>query len=510
MNRFKFYLIFVILLSAFSFFANNWGISIYSLDEAKNSVCAREMIQKNDFIVPTFNYELRTDKPPMHYYFMVLSYKLFGFNEFSARFFSAIFGILTVLITFLFARKYYGLKVAFFSSIVLLSSLHLSIQFHMAVPDPYLIFFINTSLFSYYIFHKEKKQIFLWLFYVFMGFGVLAKGPVAIVLPSLTILTFIIYKHNYKEIIQLKPLKGILLTVLISLPWYIAVGLKTNNEWIKDFIFKHNLHRFSDSMEGHGGIFLITFLFVFLGLLPFSVFILQTIKKAWKEKFNDTNIFLLIFASVYIIFFALSKTKLPNYTVPSYPPIAILTGTFLYNLKYQKSLRYSVAVYTVITIFLSISAYFGLKNERELSDLSYLGFSFLFLTISSILSLIILRKNTFKSSLILATFSYIFIILFFYLIFPHIDKKNPVIQTLPLIKDKKKVYYYKDFNPAFAFYIKTPIKQIKEIKKGNYYIITRKKYIKELKKYKFLKILAIEKDLFERRYSVLIKASSEP
>ncbi|WP_293445151.1 glycosyltransferase family 39 protein, partial [Persephonella sp.] len=158
--------IFIFICSFFVFSANIGGLSIYSLDEAKNSECAREMLERGDLIVPTFNYQLRTDKPPMHYYFMMLSYKLFGVNEFSARFFSSFFGALTVLITFLFGRRYLGEKVAFLSFIVLVSSLHLSVQFHMAVPDPYLIFFINAALFSFYVGFTEKKKVFLYLFYV--------------------------------------------------------------------------------------------------------------------------------------------------------------------------------------------------------------------------------------------------------------------------------------------------------------------------------------------------------
>ena len=143
--------VFVFLISFFIFSANDWGLYIYSLDEAKNAECAREMLERGDLIVPTFNYELRTDKPPLHYYFMMISYKLFGVNEFSARFFSSVFGGLLVLITFLFAKRYYGIYVAFFSFLILISSLHMAVQFHMAVPDPYLIFWINASLFSFFI-----------------------------------------------------------------------------------------------------------------------------------------------------------------------------------------------------------------------------------------------------------------------------------------------------------------------------------------------------------------------
>ena len=86
-------LVLLILLALFLYGANFWGISVYVLDEAKNSACAMEMYDRNDWIVPTFNDELRTDKPPLHYYFMRTGYALFGVSPFSARFFSVLAGV---------------------------------------------------------------------------------------------------------------------------------------------------------------------------------------------------------------------------------------------------------------------------------------------------------------------------------------------------------------------------------------------------------------------------------
>jgi 4-amino-4-deoxy-L-arabinose transferase and related glycosyltransferases of PMT family len=102
------------LFSFFLFSLNIGGVSIFSLDEAKNASCAREMLESKNFIVPTFNYELRTDKPPLHYYFMMLSYLIFGVSEFSARFFSSFFGSLTVMITYVFAKKFLAQKQPFY------------------------------------------------------------------------------------------------------------------------------------------------------------------------------------------------------------------------------------------------------------------------------------------------------------------------------------------------------------------------------------------------------------
>ncbi len=509
----------VLLIGFILFSANIWGLSIYSLDEAKNATCAREMIQRGDYIVPTFNYELRTDKPPMHYYFMIIAYKIFGVSEFSARFFSSVFGVLTLLITFLFAKKFLGIRVALFSAFVLLASFHTALQFHMAVPDPYLIFYLNAVFFSFYTWFKKRKEIFLYLMYISMGLGVLTKGPVAVVLPSVIVFIHLVYMHslNLQTIKQLKIVKGILITLLVALPWYIAVGIKTNWVWVYEFIFKHNIGRFSNAMEGHGGIFIITFLFVFFGLLPFSVFFLQSFVKVWKEKYNDVLIFLSIVAITYVGFFSISGTKLPNYTVPAYPSLAIIFGYFLSKLTTEDLKRYklswSIVLYIGLSMLITIGVYLALKNDKVLHHLSYLGFSFLLWVFGGILALIFLiRQKIISSMYSLGIFSILFTVIFFFFVFPKIDRENPVQKMLPLIEKGKPIAYYRGFNPSFAFYLGTPIPKLKTVedvkkflsKKEKVYILTRKRYLKDLKGIKNLKILSIRKDLFEKTTSVLI------
>ena len=158
----KNYFYIILVLSVLLYFAGLGSTPIYILDEAKNAQCAREMFEKGNWIIPTFNGLLRTDKPPLHYWFMSLGYAIFGINEFGARFFSALAGVGTVLSLFLFTRKYLGVQVAFIACIVFLSSLNLSLEMHYAVPDPYLIFLLSTSLFCVFHFLQSYKAYFLY------------------------------------------------------------------------------------------------------------------------------------------------------------------------------------------------------------------------------------------------------------------------------------------------------------------------------------------------------------
>src|SRR5699024_7508159 len=161
--------------------------------------------------------------------------------------------------------------------------------------------------------------------------------------------------------------------------WYILVHLRTDGAWTEGFFITHNVDRFSDTMGGHGGIFLITFLFVFAGMLPFSVFILQAIAHSWKRMMKK-DILLLSFLSVVCIvgFYAVSRTKLINYTVPAYPFIAIMLGYYLHGLigkaKRGKGLTISYILFLIICIGLPVAYYFWSQSLPELQHLSWLIF----------------------------------------------------------------------------------------------------------------------------------------
>src|SRR5690242_15883347 len=130
MNKF----VLLIILSGIVYFSNLGGNSIYILDEAKNAGCAMEMKDRGDWVVPTFNDQLRTDKPPLHYFFMIASYSIFGVTPFAARFFSAIAGILLILLVYKNVKHLLNESAAFYTALILLSSIQLTIQFHLAVP----------------------------------------------------------------------------------------------------------------------------------------------------------------------------------------------------------------------------------------------------------------------------------------------------------------------------------------------------------------------------------------
>lgn len=502
--------------------ANIRGLYIYALDEAKNSECAREMLESGDFIVPTFNQELRTDKPPLHYYFMIASYAVFGVNEFSARFFSVVFGVLTVLITYLFARRFAGQSVAILTSIIFLSSLHVSIQFHMAVPDPYLIFFMTASFMAFYTFLKTGNKAYLWIIYISLALGSLTKGPVAVVLPGLTFVTYLVItgKFNGVTIKSFRPGWGILLFLAIALPWYLAVHYKTGGEWTSQFFLKHNLNRYTDTMEGHGAIFLVTPLMVIVGMLPFSVFVIQAFKFSWQNrKSNEMYLYVAITVLVITIFFSLSKTKLPNYTVPAYPLFAIMLGGFLNTaIKVDENVkgnRISLGVYTLIALLLPLALYFILMRDKYFNHLTGQSWWFIMISAGAVAGVIIYyyHDNRRLGMITIAISWMIIIMIFFHWIYPKFDKENPVAKSVGLIDRTQPIRGYNLFNPSYVFYLRQEVPKLLTLEELQEFcrdnpggqIITRTQYENDYMQIENLEEVTRHKDIFEIPTSIILR-----
>jgi len=511
----------IVILSLIVFTANIWGTSIYILDESKNAGCAMEMHQNEEWIVPTFNGELRTDKPVLHYYFMKAGYLVFGINSFAARLGSSIMGILTVLTVFLFTRRMVNERSAFFAALILLSSIQMVIQFHLAVPDPYLLFFLTLAWLSFFYGWSTQQRRFLYLFYVGTGLAFLTKGPVAVVFSGLIVLLFLVVRRrlSWREIKGLRLPAGAILFCIVALPWYYLVGRETHGEWIDQFFFKHNVGRFTTTMEGHGGFPLASFVILLGGLIPFSFFLPQVLWRLWLEReANSYLVFCAIAMLTVTVFFAFSRTILPTYIEPALPFAAVVTGVFFGRLKNYVpdtgKLWISAMVYLVIALLLPAAGYIALAQDPALSDLTLLSLAFVILSGGGVMGYLFIRRLNYSGMVLAYTSSIIvFLLVFFYVLFPILDSRNPVQNSVMFLRDSHKpVVYYKDFNPAYVFALKhtlpgvesaEAIEQMKNQSTG-FYVITERDRLPELESCKLVKRFE-GVDLFEGSTTVILE-----
>ncbi len=492
---------------------------IYILDEAKNAECAREMLQNHNWIIPAFNGELRTDKPPLHYFFMAISYSVFGYTEFAARFFSVIMGLLTICITYFYAKKFVTPFTAFCAVFVLSASSHFIFESRLAVPDPYLIFFISLGLFSAYSWIEENKIGQLYISAVALALACLSKGPVALALPGLCILIWIIWTKKWKRISFIHLIGALMLFLLIALPWYIAVDRATNGAWTKGFFIENNLNRFSDPQEGHGGFFGLTILFFIFGMLPFFVFIGGVIKQR-ATVFSDYMVkFSGIIVLTFIVFFSFASTRLPNYAMPCYPFAAIILGKYIAGLLNGDwaGKKYPYYILIALTICIPVAGYFALMQEADVKFLAPVVFILLIVPLIFIVSLF-LKKDVFFRKQIAWIFSGFCILNFIGIayLYSAIYRQNPVTATIEQVKGEENIFSYQIFNSGYRFYIDKNIPRTyytDTLKKwlqspGNAIVITREEYLPELKNLPLVEI-ARRRDIFELPTTVILKKVSD-
>ncbi|MEO1655948.1 MAG: glycosyltransferase family 39 protein, partial [Bacteroidota bacterium] len=285
---------------------------------------------------------------------------------------------------------------------------------------------------------------------------------------------------------------GFFIILLVIVPWHLAVGYATNWEWLAGFYYKHNVYRFTNEMEGHGGIFLLTWLYVLIGMLPLVVFLPQSLWQAWKDRNENkgVSLYILLAALSVVMFFSVSSTKLPNYTVPAYPFLGILIGSFIYQAIQKVSsyftLKISLIIYTLLMLIFPIAVSIGIKYDEALSHLSHLGYYLGLLPIGALLALVFVFRKNLRAAVLTQVLSFMATtLLFFWLAFPQIDRENPLRIALPKMDKAKPTVGYKIFNPAFVFYLEKEIKKYEDLNAfkaaiqdlDEVYIITRKEHV---------------------------------
>jgi len=476
------------------------------------------MMQQHEWIVPTFNGELRTDKPPLHYFFMIIAYKIFGVNEFAARFFSVVTGLLTVLLTYFYTKKLINPFTAFCTAVVLVVSSHFLFEFRLAVPDPYLIFFITLGLFSSFTWLQENKIAELYIAAAALGLATLAKGPVALALPGLCLLIWIAFTKKWKVACTWHLIPAFMLLCAIALPWYIAVDKATNGEWTQGFFVNQNLNRFSNPKEGHGGFLLLPVLFVLIGLLPFMSFAGEVVKERKTVFKNPLVKFSVVATFVFTGFFCIASTKLPNYPMPCYSFAAIVLGSFIASLLNNaiSSKKYPYFILLVFTLILPVAGYFAIAAETETKQVSWIALV-LFIT-PLIFIAASLKKSGWQKKIRIIFFAYCtFNIIGLCFVYPVLYRQNPVAKTIETVKQYQHIYGYHIFNPGYRFYLDKNVPttdSIETLKQWLYntpdaIVITRTSFLNELKVLP-LQEVARHHDIFELPTTVILKNNAQP
>lgn len=322
------------IISAILFIPFTGRLHLFDWDEINFAESAREMLLTGDYLTVKIFFKPFWEKPPLFIWLQALCMKIFGVNEFSARFPNALAGIFTILILFRHGSKLMNEKFGIIWAVAYGTSILPFLYFKSGIIDPWFNLFIFLGVIHYIYAQNEilytKKYLWISGSAFFIGMAVLTKGPVAILIFGLTAIVLLIYKR-FKLLLRPGHVLAFAFVLIITGGfWFILQIFAGNWQTIIDFIL-YQVRLFSEKDAGHGGFPLYHFIVLFFGVFPASVFVIQSHKKNNDNsriayfKFTMMALFWVV-----LILFSIVKTKIVHYSSLCYFPMSFLAAYSVY------------------------------------------------------------------------------------------------------------------------------------------------------------------------------------
>ena len=360
-------------------------VPFFNKGEPREAIVVQEIVQHGNWLFPLKKGEEVPSKPPLFHWFAALA-SILGrqVNEASVRFPSALFATLCVLLLYGTGRHLFDARVGLLAAVVLATTAGFQSEAITARVDMTLTLFVTLILIMFYLLYEGilKRSWWFYAFYLLSGFGLLAKGPVGLILPGMVICLFLALKKRWDFLWRLCFHRGAVLTLLIGISWYGIALAKGGEEFFGRQIIHENLARFFVSGEGGSGHvkpFYYYFPYLMLEGLPWSLFLPFVLVDWFKNKayVQDRNLYLMLAVGLIFLFFSLSAGKRSVYILPLYPPLSLLIGSWLGQAKEEgihavgfKTVGW-LSLFVALLLLLSLVA---LSGGKDLSwFLSYVG-----------------------------------------------------------------------------------------------------------------------------------------
>lgn len=339
----------LIVLSAVFFIPFLGGVHLFDWDEINFAEIAREMITTGEYMRPKINYSLFWEKPPLFIWMQVLSMKIFGINEFAARFPNAVAGILTIFTIYNIGKTLKGERFGWIWALAYMGSVLPFLYFKSGIIDPWFNFFIFLGIYHFIRYYWAKalnkespplKHPYWTLIAggVFIGLGMLTKGPVALLLSGMTIGIYFLLKRLKFHVRIFDIVVYVLTAIAVIFLW---LGIETINHgpWFITEFLVYQWRLFSTPDAGHAGFPGYHFVVLLIGVFPASIFAVRSFFKMPEESSLATKNFtywMKILFWVVLILFTIVKSKIVHYSSLCYFPMTYLAALVIYHIEDQK------------------------------------------------------------------------------------------------------------------------------------------------------------------------------
>ncbi|MCU1750141.1 lipid IV(A) 4-amino-4-deoxy-L-arabinosyltransferase [Pseudomonas sp. 6D_7.1_Bac1] len=301
-------------------------------DETRYAQVSQEMLLSGNWVSPHFMGLRYFEKPIAGYWMIAIGQAVFGENLFGVRVASALATGLSIVLTYLIARRLWNdPRKSIASALLYMSFAVVAGQGGYANLDPQFTFWVDLSLVALWFAldsSSRNARLMSWATLgLACGMGFLTKGFLAWLLPVLIALPYMIWQKRWRELLAYGPM-AIVVAIVVSLPWVLAVHAQEPDYW-RFFFWHEHIRRFAGDDAQHAAPWWFYLPMLVAFSLPWAVFLPSALKQAWQTRRQASTGFLLLWLVLPLAFFSLSKGKLPTYILPCLLPLALLMGNAL-------------------------------------------------------------------------------------------------------------------------------------------------------------------------------------
>ena len=360
----------VFALPLLAFFLRLGAAPLFDVDEGAFSEATREMFERGDFLSTYLDGENRFDKPILIYWLQALGYALFGPTEWAFRLPSAMAAAAWSYATWFFARERFGPRTALAALLVTSTALGPFVIGRAATADALLNLLLALALFDAWRHLETGRRVPLLRSFVWMALGALTKGPIALIVPAAVTFLYCASQGLWRRWLRavFDPLGWLILAVLV-IPWYAAALGTHGQHFIDGFILKHNVKRFTGSLEGHTGSLFYYIVALPLLLLPWTGPLFAALRRCMADLGTGVRRFLWIWALFVVVFFSLSGTKLPHYALYGATPLFLLIAAHRDGLK--RTWPHAIAPTVLFAVLPLLPALLGYLSTTDAGNAFY-------------------------------------------------------------------------------------------------------------------------------------------
>ena len=318
-------------------------------DEGRYSVLAMHMADSGDFVTPRLNGLKYFEKPPMQYWATAIAIKTFGKSEWSARLYTALCGLLTILMVAYTAGRLFSREIGIFTGLVLVACPYYTALANVVTLDMGLTFWTTLSVCAFLLSQRTDphppfvKEKWTWLLigWAAMGGAVLSKGLIGLVFPAAILFLYCLIQWDWKRLAAINWLSGFLIFFAVAAPWFVMVANR-NPEFLHFFFVHEHFQRFTTTEHRRVEPFWFFLPILFAGCFAWALMLVPAMIRGWHggshhadpitpcgQKHFKPLRFVLLWIVFIVGFFSLSGSKLPAYILPVFPFLAMVLAFYI-------------------------------------------------------------------------------------------------------------------------------------------------------------------------------------